>query len=749
MKRLKKWIKSRAFTNQVTILLGIIVIVLGTLTYGALTASGPMAGSSAETVYFLINLDLIVFLLLVSLIIRRIYILWRRRTKRAAGTGLQLRLISSFALVAVIPAVLMALFSLSFFHFALQSWFSERVETAVTESRVVARAYLEEHKRVIEADILAMANDLNRDALALIGNASLLTKVIEKQSFIRNFSEVIILRGDGQTIAKTGLTFSLEFAELPIDNIAQARGGNVVLMTDNVDNRVRAMTQLTSYGDVYAYVGRYIDPTVLAHIETAETAADEYDALNLRKSDFQKSFTLIFAFIALFTICGAILFGLIFARRLATPLENLIRGTERIRSGDFNVQIPMKDKEGYDITDMNVGDGRGNDELDMLVVGFNKMTKEIEYNRKNLIEANRLLDQRRHFIEAIFSGVSSGIIGIDKDKKITLTNESAKTIFDLKDITSNHVIGLDIKMLNVDIAQMLDKGIKDNQDLLQDNIILTTKTGKQKTVLVRIAFEKKDEEQLAVISLEDVTELISAQSQAAWSGVARRIAHEIKNPLTPIQLSAERLERKYKKQITDDPETFISCTQTIIRQVDEIGRMVNSFAEFARMPEPTMKPQEIYPIIKEAVSFQKQAYSNVQFSIHNDLKAVGIKVLCDKGLMMRAFQNILKNALEAQMHKDDKDEKIISIALTKKKKNILITINDNGSGFAPETLSKASNPYITTKEKGTGLGLSIVKKIIEDHDGALSFDNRVVNNCVIGATVIVSLPQHITESDEI
>ena len=727
MNRFKKWISSPAFTNQMALLLIVLAIGFGVATYGAFTATGPFNTADADTVYILLNIEIFIFILLCIMTMRRFFGLWKRRKEKAAGTKLQLRLITAFSLIALIPSIIMALFSLAFFYFAIQSWFSDRVGTAVNESLAVAQAYLKEHQKVIQADTLAMASDLNRDALSLIGNQPLLTRVMEKQAFLRNLSEAMIFDENGRVIAKSGFTFSLEFDSLPTEYLDQAKMGNVVVLTDDDSNRVRALVHLDNFGNSYLYVGRLIEAGVLDHITTAQNAVEEYLALDVRKSDFRLSITLIFLCVAVTVLLAAALFGLLFARRIADPLSELIRATERVRAGDFNIQI--KDNQSTDDDD---------DELSLLVRGFNKMTHQINNHQKDLIEANRLLENRRHFIEAVFSGVTSGIMGVDPAQKITLANQSAADILLLE---KSQLIGQSVYQINDDIGRLLEKGLKKDLDLIQEDMTLVHKNGKSINVLVRIAYEKKDAEQMAVITLDDVTDLMAAQRKAAWSGVARRIAHEIKNPLTPIQLSAERLQRKYKDQITKDQSVFTECTETIIRQVSEIGRMVNEFAEFARMPEPHMKDENVIELIKSSLVLQRQAYHQIDFKFSPPKALSDVRVSCDAGLISQALNNVIKNAVEA-VEDSAKDEKPrITIDVERDDGHFMIKIHDNGPGIDDDKMGSITEPYVTTKEKGTGLGLAIVKKIMEDHNGSLTIENRISHNCVIGATVVLSLPQ--------
>lgn len=718
--------RGKNFKNKLSIVVIIAATFFGLATYGALTASWPFSNKDPDTIYFLLNIDIVLFLILGVMIFRRFLVLWKRRKTHKSSARLQLKLVTFFSILAVLPAVIMAVFSIVFFYFSIQSWFSDRVSTAVNDSLTVAESYLKEHQKVIKADILAMASDLNRDALSLIGNQELLERVIEKQSFLRNFSEVMIFEADGRVIAKTGFTFSLQFDSIPIQDLISAKNGQVILMTGEDEDRIRALVHLDNFKDTYLFVGRLVDANVLEHIDTAKQAVNEYKALEIKRSDFRISITLIFSLVSIIILFASMLFGLIFARKIAEPISALIQATERIRAGDFDVNI--KEKVQHKSDDMN-----------LLITAFNKMTKQIKNHQEDLLSANRELDDRRHFIEAVFSGVRTAIIGLDNDRVITIANDSACDFFNRE---KEALVGEGIKSLHENIDAVLTRGIEKGATLYQENIILSF-DGDQKArnVFIRIAFEHQAPQQLCVITLDDITELVAAQKQAAWSGVARRVAHEIKNPLTPIQLSAERLKRKYADQITTDLDTFNNCTDTIVRQVDIIGRMVKEFSEFARMPSALLKEEVLYNIVHDCYILQKQAYNDIDIHFEDKEKhqKEGTRVLADSGLLHQAVNNLLKNAAESLSESNQKEKKItITIVVNDV---VTIRIEDNGPGFSDELLQSATEPYVTTKEKGTGLGLAIVKKIMEEHKGTFAFKNRIDNNCVIGATVVLTLSQ--------
>ncbi len=706
-------------------------ILSGLATYGALTETPPF-GNDPNTVIWLLNLDLILVLGLVALVARRIVILWSGRKRGLAGSHLHVRLVYIFSILAAAPAIIMTVFSAFFFHFGVQTWFSERVSTAVNESQAVAQAYLEEHTQVIRADTLAMANDLNRQAIIFLSNEQALEKIVETQSVLRNLSEVIIFDGTGRVLARSGLTFSLEFEEIPNYAISNADDGEVVVMTGANDDRVRALVKLDNFVDAYLYAGRMIDPKVLSHLAATERATKDYADLESRYSSLQVTVTLIFVVVGVLLLVAAIWFGLLLARQLVLPISQLITTADSVRAGDLSARVPEDDSF---------------EEFAYLAQSFNRMTKRIQEQQNELMDANRQLDQRRHFTETVLAGVSAGVVGLDKDGVITvLNNPACKMLGAKKDALS----GQKMTRAVPELKELLKEAHKRPDKITQGEIAVLLGDESRRTFLVRIAVEDTaNEETGAVLTFDDITDLQAAQRKAAWADVARRIAHEIKNPLTPIQLSAERLKRRYLKQITDDPETFVQCTDTIIRHVGDIGHMVNEFSAFARMPEPVLKRETLNAQIQDAIILQKQAHTKIKIDFKADDDAK-FYAMVDAQQIRQALNNLIQNAADSIKERagdKDYDGRIQILLSSKKGEEAFIAVSDNGQGFpkydTPESLTE---PYVTHKPKGTGLGLAIVKKIMEDHNGAVvlgapdwlqGYENYTELD---GATVILTVP---------
>ncbi len=684
-------LKHRSWRTKVGILLVIASIVSGFLTYAALTKPPPL-GDNPNLVIWLLNIDLIILLLLVSLIARRIVSVWGGRKKGIAGSHLHVRLVYIFSLLVAVPTITMTIFSVFFFHFGVQTWFSERVQTAIHESQAVAQAYLEEHKQVIRADTMAMANDLDRQAARLLLNEKSLSKAIDTQTFFRNLSEAIVINKKGRVLGKSSLTFALEY-EIPKNyELNQADQGGVILIMSDGNDRVRALVKLKNIEDAYLFVGRMIDPQVLQHINSANLATEDYKNLQSNYSGMQITVTMIFIVVGFLLLLAAIWSGLLLARQLVNPISDLINAADRVRSGDLTSRV-----DGTNLLE----------EFEYLARSFNRMTSQIQSQRDDLIEANRQLDSRRHLIETVLAGVSSGVIGVDNHGVINLANNSAAKFLsrDIDDITGKYIL---------DIIPELKDLLKSPKKIIQGEVpVLSNKSGKR-IFLFNISIEiLEGNETGLIITFDDITELQSAQRKAAWSDVARRIAHEIKNPLTPIQLSAERLKRKYIKEIKTDPDIFSQCTDTIIKHVGDIGRMVDEFSSFARMPDPVISKENLSKHIEESLNLSKQAHGNIKFNLINDDDSIFVNI--DTRQIRQAMTNLLQNAIDAN------SEEIDILIGYNNNDEVFVSITDNGAGFPNnEETSKLTEPYITHKVKGTGLGLAIVKKVMEDHSGRLT-----------------------------
>jgi two-component system nitrogen regulation sensor histidine kinase NtrY len=705
-RRVRTWAGGIGLWRKTAIALAAAASASGISTYLSLTGAPPF-GKGASSVLILLNLDLVLLLALAALVGWRLVEVWVERRRGLAGSRLQVRLVGLFSLIAVLPTIIVAVFSYLFFSFGVESWFSDKVRTAISESVAVADAYVKEHQQAIRADALAMAGDLDRYAASLQLNPQYLAPVLTAQAAMRGLTEAAVLDDKGTMLARTGLVFALGFEDVSKDALRRARDGEVVIMTDDREERVRALVRLNEFSDLYLYVGRFIEPKVLAHRDQTHLAAAQYERLEGQRSGFQITFAVIYILVAMLFLAAAISIGIHFAAQLADPISRLVGAAERVRAGDLSARVPEGDKD---------------DELVSLSRAFNRMTNQIQSQQRELMEANRQLDERRRFTETVLTGVSAGVIGLDVGGRIHLPNRSASALLG---VDLDLLIGEDLAEIAPEMADLLEQSARRPDRLAQAQVQIVG-AGSTRTLLVRIAAEHDHGEISGfVVTFDDITELLSAQRKAAWADIARRIAHEIKNPLTPIQLSAERLRRRYLKEIKKDPETFRICTDTIIRHVEDIGRMVDEFSSFARMPAPALKYEDLTTIVEQAVFLERNAHPKIGFEVGFTTRPIPLR--CDARLIGQAVLNIVKNAIESvesRIAESGPSPPGHIRVMVEAKGAVAITVEDNGKGLPAQGRERLTEPYVTTRAKGTGLGLAIVKKIMEDHHGELMLSDR-------------------------
>ena len=698
------WAGRVGLVRKAAIVLAIAAVASAFATYAALRGVLPFDGRRPDMDQLFLLLDFILVLPLCALVVWRVVQVLTERRRGLAGSHLHMRLVGLFSVVAVIPTIIVAIFSYLLFSFGVQAWFSERVRTALSGSLAVAEAYLHEHQQTIRADVVSMASDLNRDATFLSVNNQRLNQVVSAQAALRSLSEAVVFTSDGRLIARSGFILGLQLQPIPDWAMRQADSGDVAVMTSDNDDRVRALVRLPAFGNVYLYVGRFVDPTVINHMEQTQSAVAQYEQLEGERSNFQIALSVVFLVVGLMLLSGAVWVGLSLATKLARPISSLIAAAEQVRGGDLAARVP---------------EGEGDQEFGSLTRAFNRMTNQLQTQRSELIEANRQLDQRRRFTETVLAGVSAGVIGLDQQGRINLPNRSASVLLgtDL-----DQLIGQELGDAVPEMATLLEEATQ-RPDRLAQSQVQIMRRGRSLTLLVRIAAEREDGDIKGyIVTFDDITELLSAQRKAAWADVARRIAHEIKNPLTPIQLSAERLKRKYLKEIHNDPETFSICTETIIRHVGDIGRMVDEFSSFARMPAPTIKDEDLVEIVRQAVFLQRTSTPEIHFDV--DVPA-SVRLACDARQISQALINLLKNAAESIQARDpEAPTGEIAVRVRETATQTTLVVEDNGRGLPQEGRERLAEPYVTTRVKGTGLGLAIVKKIMEDHGGELVLEDR-------------------------
>ncbi len=707
-RQVRSWAGRIGLWRRLTITLAVAALASGIATYLALTGTPPF-GVHPGVVLSLLYLDLTLLLALAALVVRRLVQVWAERRRGVAGSRLQVRLVGLFSLIAVLPTIIVAVFSYLFFSFGLESWFSDKVRTAISESVAVADAYVKEHQQAIRADALSMASDLNHNASALSLNPQYLAPVLTAQASMRGLTEAAVVDRKGTMLARTGLAFALGFEDVSKDAIRRASLAEVVILTDDHDERVRALVRLDEFSDLFLYVGRFIEPRVLNHRRETQLAAAQYEQLEGQRSGFQITFAVIFILVAMLFLAAAVSIGINFAAQLADPISRLVAATEQVSAGDLAARVP---------------EGKKNDELASLSRAFNRMTNQIQSQQRELVEANRQLDDRRRFTETVLTGVSAGVIGLDRSGRINLPNRSASSLLG---VDLDLSIGDDLAEVAPEMAGLLEEAARRPERLAQAQVQIVG-ANSTRTLLVRIAADHDNGEISGfIVTFDDITELLSAQRKAAWADIARRIAHEIKNPLTPIQLSAERLRRRYLKDIKNDAETFKICTDTIIRHVEDIGRMVDEFSSFARMPAPVLKHENLVTIVEQAVFLQRTAHPEIAFE--TDFPDHAVPLRCDSRLVAQAVMNITKNAIESiegriAENGADSAPGEITVSVAEANGQVVVAIEDNGKGLPQHGRERLTEPYVTTRAKGTGLGLAIVKKIMEDHQGELMLEDK-------------------------
>ena len=696
--------------RKLAVLLTVVALLSAFATYAAFTGMSPI-GTDTRTVLILLQIDLVVFLLLGLVVARNLVGLWMERRRGQVGSRLHTRLVMLFSLIALAPAIIVSVFSAFFFNYGMENWFSERVRTAIIDSRAVADAYLKEHQQVIRGDILSMARDLDRALPIMDGNPRQFRRILAAQGLVRNLSEIYIFDGTGRVLAQWNLGFILDREPVSPEIMKRARQGEVVIITSETDDRLRAVLKLDRSVDSFLYVGRFVEPNVLEHIEKTQRAAREYEEIEGRRSSIEITFAMIFILVGLLLLFAAIWVGLVFANRLSRPISELASAAERVRSGDLTARVR---------------EAPNTDELRLLSRAFNRMTDQLEGQRHELVQANRQLDERRNFIETVLSGVSAGVIGLDKNGCINLANTSANSLLSI-DLDTE--IGKKIGDVLPEFGDLITQAYAKPGFLIEEQVSIR-RNGRPSMFFVRLAADVVSSEIMGfVVTFDDITELMAAQRKAAWSDVARRIAHEMKNPLTPIQLSAERLRRKYLTEVKTDPDTFANCTDTIIRQVGDIGRMVDEFSSFARMPRPVMSSINLVSVCREALVLPRSAHSKIRFEAKVPDKPIWISG--DSRQLSQVMTNLVQNAIDAiesrrrNAKAGDIFEGSIEVRAYINEAEAIVEVLDNGKGLPLESRERLTEPYVTTRAKGTGLGLAIVKTILEDHGARLKLEDRI------------------------
>ncbi|MFT5870542.1 MAG: two-component system nitrogen regulation sensor histidine kinase NtrY [Paracoccaceae bacterium] len=709
------------------------LVILGpVLAVSSFLILGPLdQNSSSPSLRLILLADLIYILSIAALVLHRVTRMIAARRAKSAGSRLHLRLTGVFALVALLPTVLVAVFAMITVNMGLEGWFSDRVREALGNSVDAAVAYQQEHRDDLAADAAALAAylNLNRQSTPLLSDADLRQFLSQGQIRIqRGLREAFVIDGAGELRARGERSYLFDF-ERPSDaNILLAAQGELVIIEDGEVNEFRALLRLEAFVDRYLYVSRDVDGQIIALLDDTQETVQLYRQLESDRGRLLFEFGLLYLGFALIMILAAIWLGLWFAERLSRPVGRLAGAAQRVGQGDLDVQVVEE---------------AGDDEIAMLGRLFNQMTRQLRGQRETLLATNTRTEERRRLFDSVLSSVTAGVIGLDPDGQVDFMNRSAVRLLALKD---QDYLGMSLSETVPEYAAQWDRLRLRGGEALQEEIKLTRR-GKQESLLVRMATRRNTDDELEgyVVAFDDVTDLVSAQRMAAWGDVARRIAHEIKNPLTPIQLSAERVRRKFGPMLGEHAADLEQYTDVIIRQTNDLRRIVDEFSKFARMPEPERKPEDLTRLVRDAVILQRTGMPNITFK--SDIPSDPIMADVDATMIGQALTNLIKNggeAIETLQEKGLSEEYIpeIRVAIIVAAETAIITISENGIGL-PADRARLFEPYVTTRDKGTGLGLPIVKKIIEEHGGTLELQDAepFTLGAHCGAMAVIRLPR--------
>ena len=684
-----------------------------------LTATSPGARPTlpaSQTMLVVLSLNLALVLCLVAAAGWRAIKLFAPGSKDA-GVRLHRRFVGLFALAAVLPAIIVALFFGLLVTRDMENWFSSRVRTVVDNAATVAKSYLRDQEGQVGQNVGAMAHALNQpDVAALLQTRRLMFSALLNAEVEHDFSAVYIIDSAGRVLARAEAPGHAAFSSPPPATLERAaKIGELETREPTDSDLFRAVYHLSGYPDAFLYVTRAMDPKILGQLRRSEDAVVAYRDAESGRARIQGIFALSYISTALLVLVGAVWVGMAAASQISNPVARLVVAADRVASGDLDARVEID---------------RDPEEISVLSRAFNRMTSDLQTQQRALKTASEDAVERSRFIETVLSGVSAGVIGLDPSGRISAVNERALSLLDL---TLASTVGRSLAEAAAELDAVARRAAETGQDAEAEiDVVRDAETH-------RLRVRASGRSDGLVLTFDDITRLVTAQRNAAWRDVARRIAHEIKNPLTPIQLSAERLSRKYRSSITHDVETFDRCTDTIVRQVGDIGRMVDEFSAFARMPVPKFAEDDAAELLRQAVFAQRVAYPDIAVELEEPPEAKGF--VCDSRMVAQALLNILKNAGEAVAARKMVEPELqgqLKARLIVDGKSTSFEVEDNGVGLPKRDRERLTEPYVTTREKGTGLGLAIVKRILEEHGGELVLtDARIAP----GARAILRFPR--------
>ena len=708
------------------------IATLGLVTLGPLLAIatfmalGPLErGGGSPALRLVLLADLVYVLVVATVVLQSVARAVAARRAQSAGSRLHLRLTWVFALIALVPTVLVAIFAALTINIGLEGWFSDRVRNVVGNSLAAAHAYEDEHRRDLRTDAAALAQFIERAerGSAFVSDGDLRQLLTQGQSLVqRGLREAYVIDGAAEIRARGERSYLFDFEAPTPEQIAEARGGEPLVIEDWPNDEFRALVALEGFPDRLLYVSRSVDGDILRLLDETRETVDLYQQLEDDRGRLLFEFGLLYLGFALILILAAIRLGLWFAGRLSAPVGRLAHAAERVGAGDF---------------DTRVREERDGDEIAQLGRLFNRMTRELKAQREALLENTRQIESRRRLFDSVLSSVTSGVVGLDAEGRVTFANRSARALAQVEAEAP----------LTVAIPEFgpLWERLREGAEVAQGEVRLI-RGGKLETLLVRMATRRGGDGSLEgyVVAFDDVSDLVAAQRMAAWGDIARRIAHEIKNPLTPIQLSAQRIQRKFRRAAGDQAPALDQMTGVIVRQTEDLRRIVDEFSRFARMPEPERREVDLTRLVADAVLLQRNGQPGV--SIRARLPEHAVIGELDATMIGQALTNLIKNAGEAteslaEIGAPEGWRPEVRVTLAAEGRAAEIRIADNGVGL-PEDRARLFEPYVTTRAKGTGLGLPIVRKIILEHGGSLELRDAepFAPGLRPGAEAVVGLP---------
>ena len=711
--------------------LGLVVLgpVLALVTY---LVMGPLdQGTSSNLLRIVLLADLVYIIIVAALVLRGVVQMVAARRKHSAGSRLHLRLTGVFAIMALIPTITVAIFATFTVNMGLEAWFSERVGGVVDSSVAAAQAYEDEHRRDLVADARVLASVINatKRAAVFIDDGDIRQVLSRGQREIqRGLREAFVIDGTGEIRARGERSYLFDYEEPTAAQLEQAREDGVLVIRDWDNNEFRALMPLEAITDRYLYVSRNVDGAILNLLDETQETARFYQQRESERDRVLFEFGLLYLGFAVILILAAVWLGMWFAERLSRPVGRLTSAAQRVGEGDLDVRVREEE---------------GDDEIAMLSTYFNQMTRQLKGQRDRLLTNTQQIERRRRLFDSVLGSVSSGVVGLDPKGRVTFVNRAAERLLDWHEDQQS----LDLSVAVPEFEALFHRLKRSASGFVQEEIKVT-RNARQENLLVRMSTRRNEDGKREgyVVAFDDVTDLVSAQRMAAWGDVARRIAHEIKNPLTPIQLSAERIKRKFGRQLEEAPaQELEQLTDVVVRQTNDLRRIVDEFSKFARMPEPETKQESLSKLVREATLLQESGQPDVRFE--TDFSADELTTDVDATMISQALTNLLKNAgeaIESYTEKGDVTEgytPTISVSSAVEQSEAVIRIADNGIGL-PQDRSRLFEPYVTTRDKGTGLGLPIVKKIIEEHGGTLVLDDApaFAEGAHSGAMAVIRLP---------